>query len=191
MRVLQQTMAEYAPASGQDRNSHFYSNPSVVSPHYTNGNGINYFHPQFPQGHVPYSGTASCSTYPTHYMPTTQQLSHPAYMPGTSSMGMQYHLTPPPSSRPYTQSRTLSYPPSTGYHTGTLPTQRMQPPSQHRLTYTTDLSLATEIESQESVNEQSMLSEPILPPLEGYPDVKEFDRLVQKCVDKRAVSKHH
>lgn len=38
----------------------------------------------------------------------------------------------------------------------------------------------TEIESQESRNEATLLSEAVVPPLSGFPDVKEFDQLMQK-----------
>lgn len=38
----------------------------------------------------------------------------------------------------------------------------------------------TEIENQESLNEESMLSEPVIPALEGFPDAKEFDQLIQR-----------
>ncbi|KAJ5619562.1 hypothetical protein N7510_003546 [Penicillium lagena] len=47
----------------------------------------------------------------------------------------------------------------------------------------------TEIESQISQNEGSMQSEPVLPPLEGFPDVKEFDQLMQSYVDDLSVKK--
>jgi hypothetical protein len=38
----------------------------------------------------------------------------------------------------------------------------------------------TEIEDQESHNEGTMLSEAVVPPLDGFPDVKEFDQLMQR-----------
>lgn len=38
----------------------------------------------------------------------------------------------------------------------------------------------TDIESQESRNESTMLSEPVVPSLDGFPDVKEFDQLMQR-----------
>lgn len=38
----------------------------------------------------------------------------------------------------------------------------------------------TNIESQESRNEDTMFSEPVVPPLDGFPDVKEFDQLMQR-----------
>lgn len=37
-----------------------------------------------------------------------------------------------------------------------------------------------EIESQESPNEETMLSEPVMPPLDGFPDVQEFDQLMNR-----------
>lgn len=40
----------------------------------------------------------------------------------------------------------------------------------------------TEIESQESHNEVTLLSEAVVPALSGFPDVKEFDQLMQKWV---------
>ncbi|KAL2817211.1 hypothetical protein BDW59DRAFT_175544 [Aspergillus cavernicola] len=47
----------------------------------------------------------------------------------------------------------------------------------------------TELESQSSRNEDTMLSEQIIPPLEGFPNVKEFDRLVKSYVDDLSVKK--
>lgn len=38
----------------------------------------------------------------------------------------------------------------------------------------------TEIESQESRNEGTMSSEPVVPALDGFPEVKEFDQLMQR-----------
>ena len=37
-----------------------------------------------------------------------------------------------------------------------------------------------EIESQDSANENTMLSEPVMPPLDGFPDVREFDQLMKR-----------
>lgn len=38
----------------------------------------------------------------------------------------------------------------------------------------------TEIESQASSNEDTRASEPVIPPLDGFPDVNEFDLLVRR-----------
>jgi hypothetical protein len=37
-----------------------------------------------------------------------------------------------------------------------------------------------EVESQDSINENTMLSEPINPPLDGFPHVEDFDRLMER-----------
>jgi hypothetical protein len=37
-----------------------------------------------------------------------------------------------------------------------------------------------ETEDQDSVNRDTMLSEPVSPALEGYPDVKDFDLLIRR-----------
>jgi hypothetical protein len=64
-----------------------------------------------------------------------------------------------PQQQPYAHPR---YPASPRYYTG------------H------DVLHEVEIESQESRQEISMLSEPVVPPLEGFPDVREFDQLMKK-----------
>ncbi|KAJ6001769.1 hypothetical protein N7499_002368 [Penicillium canescens] len=46
-----------------------------------------------------------------------------------------------------------------------------------------------EIESQESRNEISKLSEPVVPALDGFPDAKEFDQLMQNYVNDLSVKK--
>ncbi|KAJ5343358.1 uncharacterized protein N7506_003182 [Penicillium brevicompactum] len=47
----------------------------------------------------------------------------------------------------------------------------------------------TEIESQESRNEATLLSEAVVPPLSGFPDVKEFDQLMQNYVEDLSIKK--
>ncbi|KAL4915566.1 hypothetical protein BDW62DRAFT_219267 [Aspergillus aurantiobrunneus] len=47
----------------------------------------------------------------------------------------------------------------------------------------------TELETQDSRNEDTMLSEPVIPPLDGFPNVKEFDKLVKSYVDDLSVKK--
>jgi hypothetical protein len=38
----------------------------------------------------------------------------------------------------------------------------------------------SEVESQDSINETTMLSEPINPPLDGFPHVEDFDKLMER-----------
>ncbi|KAE8348355.1 hypothetical protein BDV28DRAFT_161425 [Aspergillus coremiiformis] len=47
----------------------------------------------------------------------------------------------------------------------------------------------TEIESQDSRHESTMLSEPVIPPLDGFPNVQEFDQLMKSYVDDLSVKK--
>jgi hypothetical protein len=172
-------MTEYAPRSSQDRNP-FYSNPQLgMSQQYSNGNGgWQYFN----NGQIPYPAVnGSCSAYTSPpYLPAQNGASASMYMPPTSSVGLYpYHALPPARSSTQMQQghRTMYHP----GHAGTVPTQRstVQPP---RLALGTDLNLnpMADIESQESFNQESMLSEPIIPSLDGYPDVKEFDELMRR-----------
>lgn len=43
-----------------------------------------------------------------------------------------------------------------------------------------ELFREVEIEGQDSCNERTVLSEPIVPPLEGFPDVRCFDQMMKK-----------
>ncbi|KAI9041720.1 uncharacterized protein KD926_006619 [Aspergillus affinis] len=47
----------------------------------------------------------------------------------------------------------------------------------------------TDIESQDSRNENTMLSEPVIPQLDGFPNVREFDQLMKSYVDDLSVKK--
>ncbi|KAJ5144492.1 hypothetical protein N7476_005063, partial [Penicillium atrosanguineum] len=52
-----------------------------------------------------------------------------------------------------------------------------------------DARSETDVENQESRNESTMLSEPVVPPLDGFPDVEDFDRLMQSYIDDLSVKK--
>lgn len=93
-------------------------------------------------------------------------------------MGMQYQTLPPARDVLPQQPRMMSH---SAYQSSTLPTQR-QALSHPRLALGTDFNLnpMADIESQDSFNQDTMLSEPMVPPLEGYPDVKEFDELMKR-----------
>ncbi|QKX64338.1 uncharacterized protein TRUGW13939_11512 [Talaromyces rugulosus] len=49
--------------------------------------------------------------------------------------------------------------------------------------------LEYEVESQESFNEEDMFSEPVNPPLDGFPIVEEFDDLIKSYVNELSVKK--
>ncbi|RAO70675.1 uncharacterized protein BHQ10_006687 [Talaromyces amestolkiae] len=46
-----------------------------------------------------------------------------------------------------------------------------------------------DIESQDSINEQTMSSERINPPIEGFPQVEDFDKLMESYVNELSVKK--
>lgn len=172
-------MTEHAATSGQTRNS-FYTNPHLVTPHYSNGNGVNYF---YPSGQVQYPSTSgSYPIYHPNYLPSASTTT--IYMPSSSSMSLQYPLEPPrrPSNQP--QSRTLSLLP---HQSAPIPAQRSAAYHQGRLTYGAEMSVtgAAEIESQDSINEDTMLSEPIIPELDGYPVANAFDGIVREYAIER------
>jgi hypothetical protein len=58
------------------------------------------------------------------------------------------------------------------------------PPSMQQYSYANRAALSRDsyslidTEGQDSVNRETMLSEPLSPVLEGYPDVNEFDALI-------------
>lgn len=170
-------MTEYAPRGSQDHNS-VYSNTQFGMSHYSNGSGIPYF---YSNGQIQYQTVnPSYPTYSQSYQHSLNGLPNPStsmYMPTTSSMGMQYQALPPSRGAITKQSRTMLYP---SHPSSTLPTHR-QPPLP-RLSLGTELNLnpMADIESQDSINRETMLSEPIAPPLEGYPDVKDFDELIKQ-----------
>jgi hypothetical protein len=172
-------MTEYAPRASQNHNP-LYINPHIgMSHHYSNGNGSNHF---FNNGQIPYQTACSpYSAYSHNYLPTQNGLStppSPMYMQSPTSLGMQYQTLPPARSSytSYTHhSRTM---PHSTYPHSTLPTQRQTP----RLSLGTDLHMSPlhDTEPQDSHNRDTMLSEPMEPPLEGYPDVKDFDELMRR-----------
>ncbi len=167
------SMTEHAPRGSQDQNT-FFPNSQFAMSQYSNGNGINYF---YNNGQIPYSTVnSSYPTYSTNYLPPHNGPSSSMYLPHTSPMAMPYQLVPP-ARPPMPQSRPQSYP----YHRGTLATQRL-PPQRSRMSLASELNLnpMADIEEQTSYNSETMLSEPMMPPLEGYPDVKEFDELMRR-----------
>jgi hypothetical protein len=169
-------MTDFSPATGRDRN--YYSNPHLVTPHYTNGNGVNYFYPQG-QLQLPTNGTHA--TYNPVYASSPHSIHQSSmYMSNNPHAGTPYSLAPPPRGYP-AQARTLPYSP---YHQGVVPTQRSPIAHPLRRPYDQDLTVShiNDIESQESINEDTMLSEPIVPALEGYPDSADFDRLMTASV---------
>jgi hypothetical protein len=164
-------MTEYAPRSSQDYNSFPYNQHLAMS-HYSNGNGLSYL---YGNGQVQYQTVNSqCSAYSPNYAPSQGTSTTPLYMPTTSGHQFQYSLanTRIPPTLP-SQSRT--YP----SHYVSSSTQRTSSHHQ-RLASPRDYSSMDGTECQDSPNQDTMLSEPVIPALDGYPDVHEFDELMKR-----------
>lgn len=166
-------MPNYAPPrSGQDLNPFMACSP-LTMPHYANTDSARYNYPLQPHhgGLFPlYSAHATPFTssqteelqYLSEHLPMT-----PQYPYDTSILGS----TASPH-RPLAQHAACSI-------------QQLSPhPFSHGLPYPHphDLFQLPEVESQDSVNEDTMRSEPVLPPLSGFPEVRDFDRLINRCV---------
>ena len=167
-------MTDYAPRSSQDYNSFPY-NQHLAMPHYSNGNGLSYL---YGNGQIQYQTVSTpCSTYLPSYGSGQETSTAPVYMPTTA--GNQYHFPLTSTRVPTLPSQSRAYPTSTHYfpasaHRTSTHHPRLAPPRDHSSMDCT--------EPQESPNGDTMLSEPVLPPLEGYPDVREFDELMKRSV---------
>ncbi|OKL58818.1 hypothetical protein UA08_05818 [Talaromyces atroroseus] len=76
-------------------------------------------------------------------------------------------------------------------HPGYMGPSGYPPPEAPRFTTSTNGGGFTEseVESQDSINETTMLSEPISPPLDGFPHVEEFNKLMESYVNDLSVKK--
>lgn len=160
-------MTDYTPpCSSQDLN-HFLAGPQLTMSHFTSNDFANYNcspHPQYEFGSPIYSNFATPLLSSHH--------SGAQYLTDTLQMAAQY------------QYRTSSYHRSLaeagGYACHQLPQQHLIPSS--RYLAPCDSQPYEDIECQESMNEDTMLSEPYLPSLEGFPHVSDFDLLVNGSV---------
>ncbi|OQU98546.1 hypothetical protein CLAIMM_04315 [Cladophialophora immunda] len=167
-------MTDYAPRSSQDYNT-FFQSPHLAMSHYPNGTGLSYL---YSNGQVPYQTVHTpCSAYSPTYAPSPGTSAAPLYLPPTSGPQLHYSFVGPRVPTLPSQSRAFQpssyYAPSSANRT-TSHHQRLAPPR--------DYPSMDGTECQDSPNEDTMLSEPVLPPLEGYPDVHDFDELMKRYV---------
>lgn len=106
------------------------------------------------------------SSYGTHF--------NAPYSPQSALSTSAQHLAPHYSSGNSTPDQVRLQHPSPHYITHS---RYLQSPRYHPLR---DALNETKIESQESINENTMLSEPVVPQLDGFPDVREFDQLMKR-----------
>ena len=153
--------------------THVYNAPPTNMQHYQSSSGVNYMSGSH---HATYSPVAT--TYPGYTSPYMASSNSQAafYLPTSTAASMPYSVRPPPRSATLpSQHRMLS-------RAGYCPSNAQ---SQHATHLPLRTSLAMDVaimdtEEQESVNGATMRSEPIDPPLQGYPNVGAFDNLMKK-----------
>lgn len=161
--------ARNAGHTSQDYNL-FFSNQHLGISQYSNGDGLNYL---YSNGQVQYQPVASpCPSYSPAYMPGQSTPSSPLYMPTASAGALQYQSLRAPTLP--SQSRPLSRP----YYATTSSGER-NVGAQHPCP-TLEVAVMEMTEEQHSPNADTKLSEPIVPPLPGFPDVHEFDELMKR-----------
>ncbi|KEF63874.1 uncharacterized protein A1O9_01852 [Exophiala aquamarina CBS 119918] len=164
--------ARNAGNPSQDYNL-FFSNQHLGISQYSNGDGLNYL---YGNGQVQYQPVGSpCSSYSPAYLPGQSTPSSPLYMPNTPVLALQYQNLRAPTLP--SQSRPLSRPYYATTSSGERNVGAQHPCSTH------EAATMEMTEEQHSTNADTKLSEPILPPLPGFPDVHEFDELMKRYVD--------
>jgi hypothetical protein len=167
------SMTEYASRASLDHNSIPYHQQLAMA-HYSNGNGLSYL---YGNGQVPYQTVSTpCPTYSPSYAPPQGTIATPLYVPSSSGQQFPYSFASTRVAPPLpSQSRTYSL----GSHYGSVST--LHTSSHHpRLASPREYSPMDGTECQDSLNQDTMLSEPVVPALEGYPDVHEFDELMKR-----------
>jgi hypothetical protein len=162
-------MAEYTPRNGQELNT-LLANAHMVTPNYSSNSSASYL---YSNSQVPY--TTINAVYPTYaatYSPTNAEVHFP---PDTSQMPLHYQKTSSDLASNLSQPHSLV---QTHYQPPQPPTQRYS--YVNRAAFHQDSYSMIETEDQDSVNRDTMLSEPVSPLLEGYPDVKDFDLLIRR-----------
>lgn len=163
-------MTEYTPRNGQDLNPLLTSSHLVMS-HYSNDNNASYM---YSNGQIPYTAINTLyPTYATAYPPSHSTTQFPAH---SSQMALQY------------QQSSSHYPTALSQQRSLAQSQYLSPRSAaaQRYSYANRAAMGqethalAETEDQTSINQETMLSEPVEPALDGYPDVHEFDRLMRR-----------
>ncbi|EZG05502.1 hypothetical protein H106_04544 [Trichophyton rubrum CBS 735.88] len=161
------------PVGSAVMSHHYHHHDEDQEYTYGRNNQYNFSQPSFNQS---YSKHQVLAPYNHHSTETA------SIAPSYSSQQAIYTQAPQHSSL-------ITHSSSTGYQCH--PQYMSQPrfPAPHRLFPMHEPFWEVEIEAQESCNEQTVLSEPVIPALEGFPDVREFDQLMKSYVDDLSVKK--
>jgi hypothetical protein len=117
----------------------------------------------------------SCHSY-TPQLLASYSHQHSAVSSDAGQLNHHYPTTQPTFAQSPPQHPLLSH----GYQYPQQYASQSRYPHLHRSFPLHDPLREPEIESQESCNEHTMMSEPVVPALEGFPDVREFDQLMKR-----------
>jgi hypothetical protein len=160
-------MTEHTPRNGQELNS-LLANAHIVMPHYSsNGGASDLYGPD----QVPY--TPINAVYPTSTTIYSPNNNTTPFTLESSQMAIHYQPNSTNLAAGLSQRSTVAQP---EYLASQPSMQRRSYANRAALSRGSRTLIATE--DQDSVNRETMLSEPVSPGLEGYPDVKEFDALM-------------
>lgn len=159
-------MTEYTLRNGQEVNS-LLPDAHMVVPLYSSNEGASYI---YSNSQVPY--TQVNAVYPAY---TTSNNNMPHFIPENPQMAVQYHQNSSHLTGGLTQPPTFA---QTQYPAARSSTHRYA--YTNRATLQQDYYSMVDTEEQDSANRESMLSEPVSPVLEGYPDVNEFNVLMRR-----------
>jgi len=162
-------MTEHTPRSGQEPNS-LLPNAHMVMPHYSSNGGASYI---YGPGQVSYTAVnAAYPTYTTTYSPNNNT-TH--FTPESSQMAIHYQQNSTTLAASLSQRSSAAQP---QYPASQSSMQQYS--YANRAALSRDSYSLVDTEDQDSVNRVTMLSEPVSPVLEGYPDVNEFDVLMAR-----------
>jgi hypothetical protein len=160
-------MTEHTPRNGQELNS-LLANAHMVMPHYSSNGGAGHI---YGPSQVPYTIiNAVYPTYTTTYSPNNNTTHFTAE---SSQMAIRYQQNSTNLVASLSQRSTVAQP----QHVASQSSMQ-QYSYANRAALLRDSYSLIDTEDQDSVNRETMLSEPLSPVLEGYPDVNEFDVLM-------------
>lgn len=159
---------EYASRSNHELN-HLYNGPHDNMPHYQGTTGVSYINPNVQYSPV----TTAYPSYSPTYHPSSNHAQSMMYLSNPPGSSIGYHVRPPPRSATLPSQHRILTP--TPYGPSSSHNQRHQ--LRHPLP--SDPSIL-ETEEQCSENSETMRSEAVEPPLQGYPNLDDFENLMKR-----------
>lgn len=165
-------MTNYTPPRGSQNPNQFSSSPQLTMPHSASNDSINYNYSPHPHYETV---SPTYTAYANSFISSQIQSQGAHYISDDLQMAAQYPYNPSVLNNSASHHQSAQ---TTPYSFQQL--QQHSCPQSPRYSSGYDLCQHSEVETQESVNENTMHSEPVLPPLDGFPDIKDFDRLMNR-----------